>query len=187
MRVERITDLVARLHAHPRRHLTLLVGVDGGGHPARSALVAALAAADPGLEVVRTKDFALPPAALPASPRGAEGGRWGVDWRRLRSQVLLPLARDRPGRYQLPDSVGELAESREVPVGGIVVVEGFYACLKQLAALYDFRIWVEPPAGPGAELAFGPDHDRAAGAHLRVDGSGAVEHDPWREYVRLRG
>ena len=28
--------------------------------------------------------------------------------------------------------------------------------------------------------------DPAAAAHLRVDGSGAVRHDPAREYVRLR-
>jgi hypothetical protein len=37
-----------------------------------------------------------------------------------------------------------------------------------------------------AEEAYVAAQDPAAAAHLRVDGSGAVAHDPAREYVRLR-
>lgn len=188
MRVERIRDLVARLHARPRRHLTLLVAVDGPAEPGRAALVAALAAADPGLEVVQMEEFRAPSEGWPPGRDGAAAGRaFDVDWRRLRNQVLLPLSRDRPGRYEVNDAaVGAPGEVREIPVGGIVVVEGVYACLKQLAALYDFRIWVEAPDAEGGVAAYRAEHDPAAGAHLQVDGSGALGHDPWREYVRLR-
>jgi hypothetical protein len=37
-----------------------------------------------------------------------------------------------------------------------------------------------------AEEAYLASQDPAGAAHLRVDGSGAVPHDPAREYVRQR-
>jgi hypothetical protein len=99
-----------------------------------------------------------------------------------------------------------MAEWRMVPVGGILIVEGRYACMKALTTFYDFRIWVDSPrevragrldrgngAGPAMRLAWLPaeeaylaSQDPAGAAHLRVDGSGALPHDPGREYVRRR-
>lgn len=165
-RVERMRDLVSRLHAHPRRRLTLLVGVDGPAGGAQAAFTRALSALDAEMAVVPLADFALPEPA-------EDGGQ--VDWRRLRSQVLLPLGRDVAARY---DRAG--SGVREVGVGGIVVVAGFRACMRQLATFYDFRVWVE--AGAGARVE--PAADDAP--HLLVDGSGTVAHDPAVEYVRLR-
>lgn len=174
-RIERFRDLVARLHAHPRRRLTLLVGVDGPTGSGKTAFTSALSALDPEMALVPVSDFAL---ARPA-PDGGE-----IDWRRLRSQVLLTLGRDVPVRYERASG-----EWSELPVGGIVVVEGFTACMRQLVTFYDFRIWVESPGGVrSARLeAYVAEHDPAASAHLRVEGSGAQPHDPAREYVRVRG
>jgi hypothetical protein len=210
MRVEKLTALLARLHALPRRRLTLVVGVDGLAASGKTTFTTALAAADPGLDVVSVESFLEPdgrelPRRSPADLIAA-----GLDWRRLRSQVLLPLGRDQAARYEVHPPPGAGSPLlRELPVGGIVLVEGLYACMAQLADLYDFRIWVEcaaeirelrlrrhperdDPVGGGSELdawsgepAYVSGQDPAARADLLVDGSGSVAHDPESEYVRL--
>jgi hypothetical protein len=119
----------------------------------------------------------------------------GLDWRRLRSQVLLPLSRDVVGRYQpCGPETGDLCGWRELQVGGIVVVEGRCALIKQLATFYDFRIWVDAPPevrrGRLAERDGASDglyiaaQDPARTAHVRIDGSAAI--DPATHYVRIR-
>jgi len=200
VRVEKLRDLIARLHALPRRRLTLLVGVDGPAAAGKTTFTRALAALDPGLDVIQMEDFGLPSAEQPAAPADPALERVGaaVDWRRLRSHVLLPLSRDLPARYQRYDPATDaMAEWRMVPVGGILIVEGRYACIKALSAFYDFRVWVDSPREvrlpravgglwPPDEEAYLASQDPARSAHMRVDGSGAVAHDPAREYVRLR-
>ena len=209
MRVEKLPDLLARLHALPRRRLTLLVAVDGPAGSGKTTFTRALTALDPGLDVIEMADFATPGSEAPDQSAEAPAGRVGatVDWRRLRSTVLLPLSRDQPARYQRYDpATGAMAEWRLVSVGGIVIVEGRYSCIKALTTFYDFRVWIDCPldvrrrrmkGGHGTELlwerawlpaekAYVADQNPAASAHLRVDGSGAVAHDPTGEYVRLR-
>jgi len=208
VRVEKLRDLIARLHALPRRRLTLLVGVDGPAGAGKTTFTRALSALDPGLDVMQMEDFGLPQGERSDDPLPQERVAGEVDWRRLRSQVLLPLSRDQPARYQRYDpSTDGLAEWRMVPVGGIVIVEGRYACIKALTTFYDFRVWVDSPrevrlrragAGEGeeagewerlrlpAEEAYVAAQDPAGSAHLRVDGSGSLAHDPSREYVRVR-
>lgn len=203
MRVEKLRDLIARLHALPRRRLTLLVGVDGPAGAGKTTFTRALVALDPGLDVIQMDDFGMPSAERAAIEEAADRVAAGVDWRRLRSSVLLPLSRDQPARYQRYDPASDtMAEWRMVPVGGILIVEGRYACVKALTTFYDFRIWVDTPRplrvhrlaqarhdGNGwaaAEEAYLAAQDPASAAHLRVDGSGTTRHDPAREYVRVR-
>jgi uridine kinase len=206
VRVEKLRDLIARLHALPRRRLTLLVGVDGPAGSGKTTFTRALVALDPGLDVVQMDDFGLASATREDPEAAPDRVPAQLDWRRLRSSVLLPLSRDQPARYQRYDHTTDaMAEWRMVPVGGIVIVEGRYACVKALATFYDFRIWVDSPrqlrtdrlgragrptdhehAWLSAEEAYLASQDPVAQAHLRVDGSGAVSHDPSREYVRVR-
>lgn len=208
-RVEKLRDLVARLHALPRRRLTLMVGVDGPTGAGKTTFTRALAAVDPGLDVIQMEDFGVSAGHWQADGEAPGDLAPAVDWRRLRSHVLMPLSRDQPARFQRYDRATEcLAEWRMVPVGGILIVEGLHACGRPLAPFYDFRVWVDAPRdvrrrrtvagdlGPGtvrrdgvgvqadeAYAAMGPE----LAAHLRIDGSGAVAHDPAREYVRIRG
>lgn len=186
----------------------MLVAVDGLAAAGKTTLTRALVALDPGLDVIEMADFVLAGAdRLEGSGEESlerPGAR--VDWRRLRSTVFLPLSRDQAARYQRCDAAtGAMAEWRTVPVGGIVIVEGRYSCVRALAAFYDFRIWVKCPleirrrrlAGVDgmtspqeeswlqAESLYVDAQDPAAAAHLRVDGSGLTAHDPAAEYVRL--
>jgi uridine kinase len=214
MRVEKLTALLARLHALPRRRLTLVVAVDGLPGSGKTTFTSALAGADPELDVVSVESFYQPDGHSPSPRAGSPADLLtaGLDWRRLRSQVLLPLGRDQTARYLVQGRDGGGAGSwRELPVGGIVLVEGLYACISQLADLYDFRIWVEcapevrelrsnrdareepggrvdPSAGDasrGGLEAYLSSHDPVVRADLRVDGSGRLPHDLGNEYVRL--
>ncbi|HEX4212341.1 MAG TPA: hypothetical protein VIA06_03310 [Candidatus Dormibacteraeota bacterium] len=174
--IERLDDLVTRLHHQPRRKLTLLVGVDGPSGSGKTTLTLGLARLDPEITVVAMDDFAVQPA--PDAP----GLAVAVDWRAVRNQVLLPLQTNRPGAQR----------GSEIGVGGIVIVEGVFSSLRQLRSSYDMRIWVDaseevrrarrgPRAGEQEYLAETPE----AGADLVVDGSGSPAHDR-AHYVRVR-
>ena len=126
-----LTETLRRL---PRRRATLLIGIDGRGGAGKSTLARSLAAG----AVIEFDDFYL-------TERTAEiGGNF--DWRRLREQVLAPLAADRAARYQRYDwAEDRLAEWHLVEPGGVVIVEGNYCTRAELRPFYDFTIWVEAP------------------------------------------
>jgi uridine kinase len=112
----------------PRRSATLLVGVDGAGGSGKSTLAATLTD-----RIVAMDDFITAP------------WEW-YDFERLRRDVLEPLQRDEPARYQRRDwHDGELREWSEIQPGGVVVVEGVAALDRVLRPAYDYRIWVETP------------------------------------------
>lgn len=140
-------DLLERFRRLRRRHATLLVGVDGRGGSGKSTLARRLEASGRCISVVEFDDFYRPSSdrKLRAAAGGSEiGGNF--DWRRLREQVLEPLSRDEPARYERYDwPRDELAEWHDVPVGGIVIVEGNYSTRQELTAFYDFTIWVDAP------------------------------------------
>jgi hypothetical protein len=112
---------------------TRWVGVDGKGASGKTTLAARIAAALPGSVVVPVDDFARP---------GLQG--WEGD--RFVAQVLAPLRKGRPGRYQRWDFDRDAgAEWHEVPLGVPVIVEGVSSTDVRLVVPWDFTIWVEVP------------------------------------------
>ena len=176
--------------AVPRPQSTTLVGIDGRGGAGKSSLADALAALDSAVTVVRMDDFYTP------EPRRDEIGA-SIDWRRVIEQVVGPLTRERPGRYQRFDwDDHRLEEWHDVAVGGIVILDGVYSTRRELAGYLSYRIWVEVPRAVGMERGIArdgetsrpwwenewmPDEDRyvedqrpADSADLIVDGSTGV-------------
>lgn len=204
---------VAALVEHLRnlvRTDTLLVGIDGPGGSGKSTIARALERLAPDdIIVVGMDDFYLP---SPDRSRTAGEGAFGAafDWRRVLVQVLKPLRTGAAARFQRYDwGTDRLAEWRDVPLGGIVVVEGVYSTRSELAQMYDFRIWVTAP--PEMRLARGlerdgedarslwvdewmPEEDRYVNqdrpherAHLVVDGASALVDDPSAELAVVGG
>jgi uridine kinase len=91
-----------------------------------------------------------------------------------------------------------LAEWHNVPIGGMVIVEGISSIRRELADFYDFKIWIECPAdlrlargierdGENArpiwedywmpeENRYWANHKPFDSAHIVVDGSGSLDH-----------
>jgi uridine kinase len=107
---------------------TRLVGIDGAGGAGKSTLAATLSD-----KIVSTDDFVTAP------------WEW-YDFERLRREVIEPLQRGEPARYQRMDwTDGELKDWHVVEPGGVVVIEGVAALDVSLRDAYDHRIWVETP------------------------------------------
>jgi uridine kinase len=66
-----------------------------------------------------------------------------------------------------------LAQWHTVPVGGVVVIEGVYAIRRELAELYDFRVWVHCPRE--TRLARGLERDGEAARDRWVNNWMAAE------------
>jgi uridine kinase len=117
----------------PRGRLTRIVAIDGLGGSGKSALAEQLASSLGNAVVVHTDDFARPNVR-------------GWEWERMRAQVLEPIRRDEPGRYQRYDwEADTLAEWHDVPVGGTLIVDGVSSMRDELGRYWDFGIWVDAP------------------------------------------
>lgn len=129
-------------------------------------------------------------------------------WPRLDEGILAPLARGEPGRYRRYDwAVGAFAEEHPVPVPDVLIVEGVSVARAEVRVRLTLAVFIAVDqaerlsralARDGAavepalrrwmaaeQLHFARDAT-AERADVLVDGGSAVEHDPDREYVRLR-
>src|SRR5262249_27432818 len=91
-------------------------------------------------------DFSLPSGRRPRGQASQKpmGGEFAGQ--RLRREVLEPLRRGQTARYRRYDwAADEMAGMSEVSPHGVVIVEGVYSSRRELAILYDLRIWVECP------------------------------------------
>jgi len=140
----------------------VLVGVDGHGGAGKTvwseALAEALRRLGQVFAIVHFDDFFLPSAERPRGTVDARPIGGDFDWRRLRDEVLLPLRDGRAARYARYDwTLDALAETHEVASYGVVIVEGVYCTRRELADLYDVRVWVECPRD--VRLARGIERD----------------------------
>lgn len=157
---EDATAFVSRrtLAARPRLGRTRLVCVDGpagsGKTTTAGRLVDRLRAQGLLTEVVHLDD-------LYEGWTGLEGSLWP----RLSAQVLEPIRRGRPGRFQRYDwPTAAFAEWVDVPVPSVLVLEGCGAARRACDPLASLRVWVEAP--PELRLERGLTRDgQAARAH----------------------
>ncbi|WP_207706829.1 uridine kinase family protein [Alkaliphilus pronyensis] len=140
------SDLIFTVLNLPQKQKTLLIGIDGCGGAGKSSLAKKLSEEYNQITIVHMDDFYLPSQLRNnGDPEDKEIGA-DFDWRRLKKQVLEPLVNDNAATYQKYDwSSDNLGEWVEVKVGGIVLVEGVYSTRKELAKLYDFKIWIDAP------------------------------------------
>lgn len=141
-----------------------VVAVDGPAGSGKTTLAAALAercaVAGRTAQVVHMDD-------LYAGWSGLEGDLWP----RLAAQVLEPMRRGRPGRFQRYDWVDDrFADWVDVPVADVLVLEGCGSGRRAGARDVGLLVWVE--ADPATRLARGLDRDGAA----------AREH--WERWMR---
>lgn len=139
-----------------------LVGIDGPGGAGKSTLAQALAQAltqaltrelaqtpadgRPEAVVIHGDDFYGPEerAWRDWSPR--EGYQHFFDHRRLEHDLLLPLRRGAPARFQCYDwSTRELGDWAELAPRGIVIVEGVYTLRSWLRPHWDLAVYVDTP------------------------------------------
>jgi len=144
--------------AAPRLGPVRLVGIDGPAGSGKTTLAGAVAD-----ELVgRGLDAAvLHLDDLYDGWAGLEGSLWP----RLATQVLEPLRRGRPGRYQRYDwDAGAFDGWVDVPVPDVLVLEGCGSARRDAAPFVVLSVWVEAPAD--LRLARG----------LARDGEAAREH-----------
>ena len=205
--------LATRLLHHPRMHSTMLIAVDGGGGAGKSTFAAslctALTATGASATVVHMDDFFRPDdKARPPAQNGFVDGE--MDWERLREQVIAPLKAGHDARYQRFDwPTRTQQEWHAVPVGGSVIVEGIGVLRRELAACYDFRVWVRCPRQLRLERGVARDGEQARerwerqwlpadesfvrlhhpeeAADLVVDGSGELTTAGGAYFVCVRG
>jgi uridine kinase len=143
-------EIAARLMALHGLRETVLVAIDGGGGAGKSSLAErlqeALRLSNVPASIVEVDDFFLPSERRPPGvPRERPIGG-DFDWQRLREQVLEPLRCGQAARYARYNWAADaLSETRQALPGAIVIVEGIYSSRRELADLYDFRIWVDTP------------------------------------------
>jgi uridine kinase len=182
-------DILSRTSSSPR-----LVAVDGPGGAGKSVFAVRLAAALGDAPIVHTDDFAT----------GEPGDEW---WPRLQAQVLDPLLRGDPARFQRYDWHRRmLAEWQEVPPSPAIVIEGVTSARREVAPAVTMAVWVHAPRTVRLQRGLERDGQATAerwnrwmaeeDAHFRsdetiprceilADGAPTVPHDPGSEFVRL--
>jgi uridine kinase len=139
-----VGELVARVTGAPPRLGTVrLVCIDGPAGSGKTTLAGLLSAA------LASGSFLTASVVHLDDMYEGWSGLDGV-WDRLESQVLAPLGRGEPGRWQRYDWVaGALAEWHDLPVPDVLVLEGCGAAPRAVDDRAVLRLFVEAPPKVG--------------------------------------
>lgn len=143
---EAATQVIERL-ALPVDDGVTLVCLDGMGGSGKSTLARSVADACPGqVRVVHADDFYGPEGRDWRSWSPRQGYQRYFDHVRLEQQLLRPLKRGEPARFQRYDwSSNKLVDWVEVLPKGVVLVEGVYLLRADLRSYWDLSIYVDTP------------------------------------------
>ncbi|WP_028544196.1 uridine kinase family protein [Paenibacillus taiwanensis] len=159
--IHTVEELLNMLHKLPRKNNILLVGIDGCGGSGKSSLARKLRDISNEVVLIEMDDFYRPSSERTVNPESNSVGA-DFDWMRVREQVLLPLCSGKEGNFQRYDWDNDrLAEWHEVPINGIVIIEGVYSTRKELSEFYDFKIWVDSPYNVRLERGLARDGEAA--------------------------
>lgn len=133
-----INQVLERIKEIKPKHKTILIGIDGRGGAGKSTLVNQLKDGLDNCQIIQMDDFYFP------SDNRKRDDDFNFDWKRLEEEVLIPLSSNRQAKYQRYDWKKDvLAEWHEIPIGGIVIIEGCYSIRKELIKYYDLTIWLD--------------------------------------------
>lgn len=92
--------------------------------------------------VFHMDDFFLRPEQRTPERYAEAGGN--IDWERFLEEVLIPLRKNEPVNYRRFDcATFTIAPPVKVKPAGLVIVEGAYAMHPELAAYYDFSVFLD--------------------------------------------
>ena len=132
--VHQILDRIHRLDA------PMIIAIDGRCGSGKTTLAQALQE-QLHCNVIPMDDFFLRPHQRTAQRLATPGEN--IDWERISQEVLLPLSMGEAVSYRpFRCSTQTLGQPRRLNVGAITIVEGSYACHRQLQPFYALKIFL---------------------------------------------